>query len=395
MNIENPWLLPQGIEEVLPAQAEHIDQLCRGIVDCMHSWGYELVMPPLIDYIESLLTGAGNDLDLKTFKLTDQISGRMMGVRADMTPQVARMDAHSLKRDTPTRLCYVGQVLHTRAEGFAGNRSPLQLGAELYGYAGMQSDIEVIQLLIESLKVAGVTQVYLDLGHVGVFRGLVEQAGLNSTQQAQLFDVMQRKALPELGSLLSDWNIAHSISDMFLQLIELNGDASTISQARQGLAGASESVISAIESLALITAELERLLPEVKLNIDFAELRGYHYHTGLVFCAYLGGHGQGVAWGGRYDDIGAAFGRARPATGFSLDLNALINLGTTERKSVAAISAPYVPGDARLQSRIAELRDQGERVIQMLPEQNGSPQDLGCTRKLIHDGGDWKTVVID
>jgi ATP phosphoribosyltransferase regulatory subunit len=209
MTIENRWLLPQGIEEVLPAQAERIDRLCRELVDCMHSWGYELVMPPLIDYIESLLTGTGNDLSLKTFKLTDQMSGRTMGVRADMTPQVARIDAHSLKRETPSRLCYVGQVLHTRADGFSGNRSPLQVGAELYGYAGLQSDVEVLQLMIEALTITGNSDLYVDLGHVGVYRALVDEAKIDAAQQAQLFDVMQRKAVPELKSLLDSWQLDH------------------------------------------------------------------------------------------------------------------------------------------------------------------------------------------
>jgi len=395
MSVENPWLLPQGIEEILPERAEHIDRLCRQIVDCLHGWGYELVMPPLIDYIESLLTGSGNDLDLKTFKLTDQISGRMMGVRADMTPQVARIDAHSLKRETPTRLCYVGQVLHTRADGFAGNRSPLQVGAELYGFAGKESDVEVIQLLVECLKVTGNNDIYLDLGNVAVFRGLTEHAGLSQAQQSALFDVMQRKAIPELHTLMQDWQIAEDVHEMFLQLIELNGDVSVLESARERLAGAPEKVLAAIDTLADIAADIQKLLPQVKLNIDFAELRGYHYHTGLVFCAYLAGHGQAVAWGGRYDDIGADFGRARPATGYSLDLNALINLSAIEVQKVAAISAPYAPDDVSLQEMIMALRSDGRRVIQMLPEQQGSVTDMGCTQKLVNDAGTWTLVSID
>ena len=392
---ENRWLLPQGIEEVLPDQAERIDRLCRSLVDCMHSWGYELVMPPLIDYIESLLTGTGNDLNLKTFKLTDQISGRTMGVRADMTPQVARIDAHSLKRETPTRLCYVGQVLHTRADGFSGNRSPLQVGAELYGYSGMQSDIEVIELLIQALEITGNQGLYLDLGHVGVYRGLVEQANLSDEQQAELFDVMQRKAVPELMALLQNWQLDKSLAQMIAQLVDLNGDKSTLARAREILSGAPQSVLNAIDNLSAIAGLIETCQPDVKLNFDFAELRGYHYHTGLVFCAYLAGHGQAVAWGGRYDDIGKDFGRARPATGFSIDLNALIQLQPASAQSVAAICAPFAPDDQELQKKIRELRQQGERVIQMLPDQTGTKQDMGCARQLVMQGNDWQLVSVN
>ena len=207
MNMTDRWLLPEGIEEVLPEQAKRLEQLRRQLLDTYESWGYDLVMPPFIEYLESLLTGTGNDLDLQTFKLTDQLTGRMMGIRADMTPQVARIDAHQLKRDTPTRLCYIGTVLHTRNDGFAGSRSPLQVGAELYGHAGIESDVEVISLMLQTLAISGLENPFIDLGHVGIYRELVKLAGLDKEQEATLFDSLQRKANTEIASYLKEWKL--------------------------------------------------------------------------------------------------------------------------------------------------------------------------------------------
>ena len=389
MNNTDRWLLPEGIEEVLPEQAKRLEQLRRTLLDMYESWGYELVMPPLIEYLESLLTGTGNDLDLQTFKLTDQLTGRLMGVRADMTPQVARIDAHQLNRDIPTRLCYMGTVLHTRTDGFAGSRSPLQVGAELYGHAGIESDVEVISLMLETLATSGIETPFVDLGHVGIYRELVKQAGLDKDQEATLFDSLQRKANTEIASYLKDWKLDSNIASAIASLTDLNGDESILTEAKAVLKKAGKGVSDALDELTNISALLKKRLPDVKVHYDLAELRGYNYHTGMVFAAYVAGRGQAVALGGRYDDIGEVFGRARPATGFSTDLKTLLSLSMHKNNQVEGIFAP-ADNDANLQKEITELRQQGEKVICGLPGQKGNAQDMGCNRQLIKDGSGWQ-----
>ena len=385
----NRWLLPEGIEEVLPQQARQLEAMRRSLLDLFQSWGYDLVMPPFIEYIDSLLTGTGNDLDLQTFKLTDQLTGRMMGVRADMTPQVARIDAHHLKSSAPTRLCYLGTVLHTRPSGFAGSRSLLQVGAELFGHAGIESDVEVLSLMVETLKQAGVEDLYLDLGHVGVYRGLVDQAGLDADQEAILFDALQRKAKPEITDLLNDWSLPKAVAEMLTKLTDLNGNDSVLTEARGALKKASKPVQHALDNLQQIAALLQQRLPDLNLHFDLAELRGYHYHTGAVFAAYVPGRGQAIAQGGRYDGIGRAFGLSRPATGFSTDLRILAVLTQQSDDTAAGILAPAV-GDAELQSVVQELRAAGERVIIELPGQQGDAIALGCDRRLVKDTQGWE-----
>ncbi len=303
MNKTEHWLLPEGIDEVLPPQARTLEKMRRELLDLFHGWGYELVMPPVIEYLESLLTGTGGDLDLHTFKITDQISGRTMGIRADITPQAARIDAHQLRRTTPTRLCYLGTVLNTRRSGFSGSRSPLQVGAELYGHAGVESDHEIITLMIESLQQAGLENLYMDLGHVGIFRGLSRQAGLDKGQEHALFDALQRKAVPEIQSLLSGFDIAENTRRMLAELAHLSGDDALV-RAREVLADANDDVISALEQLERLSILLAERRPELPVHFDLAELRGYHYHTGVVFAAFVPNMGEEVARGGRYDDIG-------------------------------------------------------------------------------------------
>jgi ATP phosphoribosyltransferase regulatory subunit len=387
------WLLPAGIEEVLPPQAQVIEGLRRELLDLFWSWGYELVIPPFIDYLESLLTGTGHDLDLQTFKLTDQESGRLLGVRADMTPQVARIDAHHLRRDLPTRLCYLGTVLHTRSDGFAGTRSPLQIGAEIYGHSGAESDVEIIRLVMLTLGLAGIEDAYLDLGHVGIYRGLAAQAGLDAARETALFDALQRKAIPEIELLIDEWGVSGAPARMLLALSELNG-GDALARAETELKDADPPVRTALSYLRRVADELSRWLPDVPVHFDLAELRGYHYKTGIVFAAFAPGWGQEIARGGRYDDIGRVFGRARPAVGFSTDLKGLLRLGKgldARFGQVPAVLAPW-SADPDLQREIALLRERGRRVVVMLPSQVGSARDMGCGEVLERKGEGWELV---
>lgn len=388
MTDKNRWLLPEGIEEMLPKQAEHLERLRRQLIDLFHTWGYELVITPLVEYLESLLIGSGDDLDLQTFKLTDQLSGRLMGLRADITPQVARIDAHRLRRDAPTRLCYVGAVLHTRPDGFTSTRSPVQVGAELYGHAGIESDVEVLMLMVETLATTGITDIYLDLGHVSIFRGLARDAKLSHEQELTLFDALQRKAKPEIKAFLAQLPIQQEAQQMLVNLVDLNGGEEVLVNAREVLKGAGPSVHKALDELQSIAAAARRRCPQVPLHFDLAELRGYYYKTGLVFAAFVPGHGQEIARGGRYDQIGAVFGRARPATGFSADLKTLIALSADAPQPVRAILAPHTT-DVGLEGQVQALRKQGERVIYALPGQAGTLTELGCDRILEKQSGNW------
>lgn len=390
---EERWLLPAGVEEILPPQARVVEGLRRDLLDLYRGWGYELVIPPFIDYLESLLTGTGHDLDLKTFKLTDQESGRMLGVRADMTPQVARIDAHHLRRNAPTRLCYLGTVLHTRSDGFAGTRSPLQIGAEIYGHAGAESDVEILRLVMLTLEVAGINQAYLDLGHVGIYRGLARQAALDGVQEMALFDALQRKALPEIETLVGQFGVRDSVAAMLLELAELNGD-DALERAQTALANADSPVHEALAHLRRVAEGMRQWLPDVPVHFDLAELRGYHYKTGVVFAAFVPGWGQEIARGGRYDDIGRVFGRARPAVGFSTDLKGLVRQGSGLEARYAGQSGILAPwsADPELQAEIRNLRSAGERVVVDLPGEEPDTRDSGCSEVLVHRSGRWVRV---
>ncbi|VAX09366.1 ATP phosphoribosyltransferase regulatory subunit [hydrothermal vent metagenome] len=388
MNNER-WLLPEGIDEVLPPRAWVLENLRRDLLDLFRSWGYELVIPPFIEYLESLLTGAGSDLDLKTFKLTDQMTGRLMGVRADMTPQAARMDAHQLRRDVPTRLCYLGTVLHTRTDDLFGSRDPLQIGAELFGHSGVESDVEVLCLMMETLKRTGIEDVYLDLGHVGIFRGLARQAELDAMGEQALFDTLQRKAIPEIKTLLHELGVSEPLAGMLVALAGLNGD-DAIERAKGLLAQANPDVHEALNYLDQVAQEVRQRLPNVPLHFDLGELRCYHYQTGVVFAAFVPGRGQEIARGGRYDATGKVFGRARPATGFSADLKTLLQLGAqvSQLNKDEGIFAPW-SNDPALQQEIANLRAQGKRVICALPGQRGDAAGMGCGKMLKQQDGVW------
>lgn len=391
---KDSWLLPEGITEVLPEQAMRLESLRRTLLDTFDCWGYQLVIPPFVDFLDSLLTGSGHDLDLQTFKLTDQLSGEMLGVRADMTPQVARIDAHNLKHEWPTRLCYTGTVLHTLGDPLEKTRSPMQIGAELYGHAGIESDYEVIQLMLEMLAISGVQNVHLDMGHVGIYRALVEQAGLNQQQEAELFDVLQRKARTELAELVNQFEISDNFKLIFNALPKLNGAADVLDKALTLLGDANVSIKTALQDLQAIAEKLKRDYPALTVSFDLAELRGYHYHTGMVFAAFVPSVGREIARGGRYDNIGAVFGRARPATGFSADLKVLVSL--LDSKSVSPVQNVYAPAveDADLAQVIRDLRASGTRVIRQLPGQQGDAAQLGCDAILSKQAQQWVVTPI-
>lgn len=394
MTIADRWLLPDGVEELLPEQAKQVEALRRKLLDLYHSWGYELVIPPLIEYTESLLVGLGSDIDIQTFKVVDQLSGRTMGIRADITPQTARIDAHSLNREGPTRLCYAGSVLHTKPKSLMASRSPIQIGAELYGDASLASDIEIICLMLETLKCTGVENITLDLGHVGIYRALVERAGLTGQAEKNLFDALQRKASTEIEAAIVTGIDDQALAQMMRELSQLNGDRSVLDKARELLAAASTDVADAIDALATVADQVTARMPEVKLYFDLSELRGYHYHTGLVFAALAPGHGQAVANGGRCDDIGRVFGRARPATGFNADLKALLGYmpqadASTQNKSIFAPDGSDLSAadSISLWQCVQQLRDSGERVVCGLP---GQTEAADCNRQLGLQQGKWE-----
>ncbi|MFT3931953.1 MAG: ATP phosphoribosyltransferase regulatory subunit [Spongiibacteraceae bacterium] len=394
MTTVDRWLLPEGVEELLPEQAERAETLRRRLLDLYHSWGYDLIMPPLLEFTDSLLIGLGSDVDLLTFKVTDQLSGRTMGIRADITPQVARIDAHSLQREGPVRLCYAGSVLHTRPKSLLASRSPIQIGVEFYGDAGLASDSEVVLLMLETLRVAGVEAITLDLGHVGIYRALVQAAALSVDDEHALFDALQRKAKGDIVRVLDAAVADQPLRNWLLQLNSLQGDVAILQRAREIFKGAPAEVHAAIDELFAVAECVQARLPAVKLYFDLGELRGYHYHTGLVFAALAPGWGQALANGGRYDHIGEVFGRARPATGFSTDLKALIALGnatqTAARKSILAPAE----NDIALWQVVQNLRAQGERVIHALPGQViASKNELAeCDRQLVLRDGRWQIV---
>jgi len=387
---KDSWLLPDGIEETLPADAKHLEALRNKLLGVFSCWGYDLVIPPFIDFLDSLLTGSGHDLNLQTFKLTDQISGEMLGIRADMTPQVARIDAHNLKHEWPTRLCYVGTVLHTRGDPLEKTRSPMQIGVELYGHSGKESDLEVICLMLEMLAITGLQNVHLDLGHVGIYRALAAQAGLSDAQESELFDILQRKAKPELAELMDGYDIDDALKQIFIKLPELNGAYAIVEKANAILENTHDPVKQALAELITIAQQLSVRFPSLPISFDLAELRGYHYHTGIVFAAFVPSVGREIARGGRYDNIGEVFGRARPATGFSADLKVLSALGKHcfQAPQGELIFAPALD-DASLTETIRDLRARQRAVIQQLPGQIGGAAEYGCTAILVQEQQHW------
>ncbi len=377
------WLLPEYIDDILPAEAARIERLRRLVLDLFGTWGYELVMPPMLEYVESLLTGTGHDMDLLTFKLVDQLSGRMMGVRADITPQVARIDAHLLNRAGVTRLAYSGSVLHTRPATPAATREPLQIGAEIYGHEGVESDVEVQRLLCRALEICGVRGARIDIGHVAVFRALVDRAQLGDELESELFEALQKKDIPSLRAMIRRAKgMDRSTRDALLLLPELYGGKEVLARAERKLPR-----IAAITKAIASLKKLAKVCP-IPMSFDLSELRGYHYHSGAVFDAYCDGVAGPVARGGRYDDVGRAFGRPRPATGFSIDLRELAGAAAPV-KPRGAILAPAPKADAKLAKKIEALRARGEIVIEELPGHEKFRAELGCTHRLARKDGAW------
>ncbi len=372
------WVLPEYIEDILPLEARRVEVLRARLLELFRVHGYELVFPPLLEYLESLLTGTGHDMDLRTFKLVDQLSGRTMGLRADITPQVARIDAHLLNREGVTRLCYCGSVLHTLPAGLTATREPLQIGAEIYGHSGIASDLEIQQLLARSLKLCKLSDVRLDIGHVAVFRALARHGGVDAQLEAELFAALQAKDVAALRQLTQGLDKA---TRRAIQLLpELYGGREVIARARRELPSYAE-IGRALTDLARLTA-----MEDIPVSIDLADLRGYHYHNGVAFAAYCSRLPNAIALGGRYDGVGKAFGRARPATGFTLYLLDLARLAPIE-SDAGRIHAPRV-SDPALDRAMARLRRAGEVVVQELPGRGG---ERGCyERELVKLKGKWQ-----
>lgn len=374
------WVLPDHIADVLPSEARHIEELRRDLLDMARCYGYELVMPPLLEHLESLLTGAGEALDLQTFKLVDQLSGRMMGLRADSTPQVARIDAHLLNRRGVTRLCYCGPVLHTRPGGPHATREPLQFGAEIYGHAGLEADLETLQLALDCLKVAQVAAPSVDMADARIVTALLDGISLDGDLLAQIHAALAAKDSSELSVLTRDFPVASR--EGLLALVQLYGDQQILAEAEKVLPPL-PAVREALSSLKWLSSHLEGC----HVTFDLADLRGYSYYTGARFSIYAPGASDALIRGGRYDEVGAVFGRNRPATGFSLDVKALVSV-LAALPLRAAIRAPWREA-ADLRTAIAALRQQGETVVCALPGHESEVDEFHCDRELIQVAGQW------
>jgi ATP phosphoribosyltransferase regulatory subunit len=381
----NRWLLPENIADVLPSEARKIEDLRRILLDRFQAYGYELVMPPMLEYLDSLLTGSGQDLNLKTFKLVDQISGRTLGLRADMTPQVARIDAHLLNRQGITRLCYAGSILHTRAAAGSSSREQLQLGAEIYGHAGWEADLEIQALLNDVLNMSQVGEITLDMSHAGLLTAILGNFVPKSDSLDALYSALQTKDLPALNLVLQDWPA--EVKSAVLALATLSGSPQKVlDQARQNLPKTAD-VKAALDELERLCAAISDLPNSPQLNLDLSDLKGYQYHSGVMFAAYVEGLPVAIARGGRYDMVGKAFGRSRPATGFSLDIMTLARISKKDSRKTA-ILAPW-SNDQTLSQEIAQLRSQGQVVIQLLPGHEQDGDEFYCDRELVSQKGAW------
>lgn len=379
------WLLPEYIEDILPAEAARMETLRRQLLDLFRVHGYQYVIPPMLEYTESLLTGTAHHLDLATFKVVDQLTGRLMGVRADTTPQAARIDAHMLNHQGISRLCYAGTVLRTNPYGLARTREPMQLGAELFGHAGVESDIEIQRLMIAALKAIGIAELHVDLSHVDIVESLLASAELSADVTQELYAALQRKDQAQIKALTADLNA--ETQNALLTLTQLHGSSEILAEAQKVLPS-SPAIDQALDKLRTIAQTLADM--DVSVGIDLSELRGYQYHSGLVFAAYAQGYTGPIAMGGRYDDVGEAFGRARPATGFSLDLRGAV-LALAPAQMPLGILAP-IGDDADLLAKVSELRAAGEMVVHALPGTEPNMQELNCDRILEKQAGAWQVV---
>ncbi|SFM03654.1 ATP phosphoribosyltransferase regulatory subunit [Nitrosomonas communis] len=387
------WLLPEYVEDVLPSEALRIEKMRRCILDFLLVHGYQFVIPPLLEYVESLLSGSGSDMDLRMFKVLDQLSGRMMGLRADSTPQTARIDAHLLNDKGVTRLCYANSVLHTIPCEITRTREPFQIGAELYGHSGLESDLEIQCLMLKCLAVSGIDKIHLDLGHVAIFRSLIKDSGVLPEFEVDLYNVLQAKDTAALKELLCaglDKRLNKHIRDALMLLPELYGGKKILAHARKMLPSYPE-IENALDQLEVIEEELKEFVDTI--TFDLSDLRGYHYHTGMVFAAYTPGSANAIALGGRYDEIGKVFGRARPATGFSMDLRELSRLVRSDTCS-KGILAPYNKDDKALEKIIEQLRNDGHIVITELPGSENKENTLYYDRKIILHNDVWQVVGI-
>ena len=386
------WVLPDGVQETLPPDAAAVESLRHDILQIFRCWGYDLVMPAMIEYMDSLLTGTAHSLDTRTFALVDQLTGKQMGVRSDMTPQVARIDAHlladSLDQPRIARLCYCGHLLHTIGDGINSSRTPLQIGAEIFGSDTIAADVEVVSLMVATLHAVGLTGVSIDVGHVGIFRNLVRDRGLHSDQEEILFDMLQRKSIPDLQQYLQSLPLDDQLRQQICELALLNGDVSVIDEARDRYRDAGPELLASLDFMQEVVNSLQRKYPDTLINCDLAELRGYSYHTGLVFAAFLPGQGSSIARGGRYKDVGRVFGNARPATGFSADLLNLYQICGARGSRQPGILAPD-QDDPELADRVRELRASGERVVTDLTGAALGPEQQHCDRQLVLVNGTW------
>lgn len=383
------WLLPEHIADVLPAQARHIEDLRRRLLDIARSYGFELVMPPLLEYLDSLLSGTGQALRLQTFKLVDQLSGHTMGLRADTTPQVARIDAHLLNRQGVARLCYCGPVLHTRPAGLYATREPLQLGAEIYGHAGLEADLEILDLALESMSSLGLAGLQLELSDSRIVRALLGELPLDAIRPQEIVAALAAKDQPALTELAADFPA--SIRQGLLSLLSLSGGAEVLLQAERDLPPW-PSIHTALSGLRSLSAQVCELHPHVRIGLDLADLRGYSYYSGAQFSLYAEGVVDCILRGGRYDEVGAVFGRNRPAVGFSLDVKALGSMLPLKRM-VAAIRAPWAD-DPSLRAAVRQLREQGETVVGVLPGHEHEIQEFECDRQLAFVSGEWQVIPV-
>ncbi|MCZ6657810.1 MAG: ATP phosphoribosyltransferase regulatory subunit [Gammaproteobacteria bacterium] len=376
------WRLPDGVDELLPPRARSLELVRRAVLDLFHGWGFDYVEPPLIEYLDALLVAGGADLDLQTLKVVDQRSGRMLGVRADMTSQAARIDAHRIDHDGVTRLCYAGTVVYANPLAFAESRVPVKAGAEIFGSDSLAADEEVVALMVEVLRTAGVQKPLLVLGHMGIYHALTADLELNPHDAQALFEAVQSKSENDIADLLN----GDASADLLVSLPRLMGSIEIVEEARATLASAPVKVQQSIDALQDLGERVQKRCPEVALRFDLAELAGYGYHNGPVFAAFHGDHGRALARGGRYDGIGAAFGRGRPATGFDVNLKQLLDVDVDD---VPGVWAPWAEGQASvgLMRRVAELREAGYRVVCALSADQQRPPS--CDAALQLEDGQW------